>query len=370
MFVAEQRGKAIGLYAAAPLLGPAIGPIAGSFIAQYSTWRWIFWSTSITSIIVQIAGIFLLQETLAPKLLRLKAQKLRKETGNKALYTEGEKKLQEACGGKAMSKTAIAMIRIRQNIFRAFGLLFTQPIVQVISLYRAYQMGIIYLLLTTYPTLFTEVYKEPLGLSGLNYISLAAGFMIGIQALLPLTDKKYIKAREKFRAKAAAAAAKSGKEAGKIKDKPEWRLPLAIPAAAITPIGLFLYGWTAWYAQKTAAKNPHGDTPTFDRYGVLPNVGAFIFAIASMVANQILNTYIIDCFPLYAASATAATFFLRNIMGGVFPLFAPYMYDALGYGWGNSLLGFVALFLGVPAPILLLIYGEKIRAAKWGGGWS
>ena len=38
------------------------------------------------------------------------------------------------------------------------------------------------------------------------------------------------------------------------------------------------------------------------------------------------------------------------------------MYDKLGYGWGNSLLAFVAILLGVPGPLLLWKYGEILRA--------
>lgn len=37
-FYPEQRGKAIGVYSLAPLIGPAIGPIAGGFIAGNTTW--------------------------------------------------------------------------------------------------------------------------------------------------------------------------------------------------------------------------------------------------------------------------------------------------------------------------------------------
>ena len=40
-FRAEERGKAISIYSLAPLLGPAVGPIAGGFIAEKSTWRWV-----------------------------------------------------------------------------------------------------------------------------------------------------------------------------------------------------------------------------------------------------------------------------------------------------------------------------------------
>ena len=36
------------------------------------------------------------------------------------------------------------------------------------------------------------------------------------------------------------------------------------------------------------------------------------------------------------------------------------MYEALGLGWGNSLLGFIAVGL-IPVPILVLRYGEWLR---------
>jgi hypothetical protein len=38
------------------------------------------------------------------------------------------------------------------------------------------------------------------------------------------------------------------------------------------------------------------------------------------------------------------------------------MYRSLGYGWGNSLLGFVAIGMGVPAPYLFWKYGAQLRA--------
>jgi hypothetical protein len=38
------------------------------------------------------------------------------------------------------------------------------------------------------------------------------------------------------------------------------------------------------------------------------------------------------------------------------------MYDALGLDWGNSLLAFLGIGLGIPAPILLWKYGATLRA--------
>ena len=37
IWMPHQRGKAMGLFATAPFLGPVIGPIAGGFLSQYGT---------------------------------------------------------------------------------------------------------------------------------------------------------------------------------------------------------------------------------------------------------------------------------------------------------------------------------------------
>ena len=63
MWNAEKRGKAVAIYSLAPLLGPSIGPVAGGFIAEKSTWRWVFWSTTIADAFVQLGGLFWLQES-------------------------------------------------------------------------------------------------------------------------------------------------------------------------------------------------------------------------------------------------------------------------------------------------------------------
>ena len=56
----------------------------------------------------------------------------------------------------------------------------------------------------------------------------------------------------------------------------------------------------------------------------------------------------------------AANTVLRSVVAAVLPLGGPKMYQALGYGWGNSLLGFIALLL-VPIPLVFLKYGERLR---------
>lgn len=53
-------------------------------------------------------------------------------------------------------------------------------------------------------------------------------------------------------------------------------------------------------------------------------------------------------------TALAAVIFLRSLAGFGFPLFAPAMYNALGYGKGNTILAVIAIVVGCPACVLAI----------------
>jgi hypothetical protein len=73
-----------------------------------------------------------------------------------------------------------------------------------------------------------------------------------------------------------------------------------------------------------------------------------------------LQLYLVDAFTIYAASALAANTVVRSIAGAVLPLAGLQMYQVLGMGWGNSLLGFIALAM-LPLPFVIQRYGEFLR---------
>lgn len=314
---AEERGRAISIYSLAPLLGPAIGPIAGGFITQNTTWRWAFWATSIADGVIQIMGLFFLKETYPPTLLLAKAKKLRKDTGNAALHTEFEHP------ERTLANT------MKRSLIRPFKLLGTQPIVQALAIYMAYLYGLMYLVLSTFPGLWENQYHESIGIGGLNYISLGVGFFLGTQICAPVNDRIYRRLKAK------------NDNVG----RPEFRTPLMIPGSLLVPSGLFIYGWCSQY----------------HTHWIGPNIGAALFAAGVIIGFQCIQTYLVDSYTRFAASAIAAATVLRSLAGFGFPLFAPYMYNALNYGWGNSVLGFIALGLGIPAPFLLWFFGEKLR---------
>lgn len=139
-----------------------------------------------------------------------------------------------------------------------------------------------------------------------------------------------------------------------------------VPGSIFLPIGLFITGWTA-------QAHTHWIGPDIVRILSFPlhchNNTDPLQGIACVGAGVILNfqsiqTYVIDAFTLHAASALAAVTFLRSCAGFGFPLFAPTMYKALGYGKGDTILACVAIAIGCPAPWFFWKYGERIRAAS------
>ena len=73
-----------------------------------------------------------------------------------------------------------------------------------------------------------------------------------------------------------------------------------------------------------------------------------------------IGVYLVDAFTAYAASAMAANTVLRSFGGALLPLAGRRLYNTLGYGWGNSLLAFVAMTF-IPLLWLLMKYAETLR---------
>lgn len=221
---------------------------------------------------------------------------------------------------------------MKRSIPRVFILLGTQPIVQFLALYMALVYGMVYLVLSIFPNIWSDVYHESTGIGGLNYISLMIGLTLGAQSGGRIVDFgfKRLKARDK-----------TGQDPG----CPEYRVPILWASTFILAAGLFMAGWSAQY----------------HTHWIVPNIGYVIFSTGTSMTLVGLQTYTIDAYQLYAASAVGATAVARSITGFSFPLFADYMFDALGYGWGNSVLAFATLAIGYSGSLILWFYGKKLR---------
>ncbi|PYH96558.1 synaptic vesicle transporter [Aspergillus ellipticus CBS 707.79] len=319
----EERGRAMGIYTLAPIFGPAVGPIAGGFIAECTTWRWVFWASSIAAVIIQAVGLIGLRESHPGTILRKRRDRLVKQTGNAKLHTGGK---MESLSGK-----------LRGALIRPLRMLTTQPIIAVVALYMGYLFGTMYLMLATFPTMWAENYGESSGIGGLNYISIAIGSVLGIFVNFKFIDRIYVRLK-----------AKNGGVG-----QPEFRTPTMVIGAFMVTTGFFWYGWSV-----------QGHV-----HWIMPDIGIAIFSAGAMGCLQGMQTYVVDSYTTYAASAMAACALLRSLAGFAFPLFAPYMYQRLGYGWGASVLAFISIGFGLPAPFIFWKFGPKLRAmSKFASG--
>jgi len=181
----------------------------------------------------------------------------------------------------------------------------------------------------TFPDLFKRVYHFGIGIGGLAYLGVGIGFILGTILGGHFGSKLY-----------NALAARNGGQG-----KPEMRVPSIVIGALIVPIGLFWYGWSA-------------QTRT---HWVMPIIGTGIFGFGAMLTFLPIQLYLVDTFT-YSASALSASAVTRSMLAFALPLAGTQMFDALGLGMGNTLLAVLALVMGVPFPIWIWFYGERLRA--------
>jgi hypothetical protein len=120
---------------------------------------------------------FLLKETFAPTIVAKKAARLQRLTGNLQLHTKWQ--------GPDHSMKKLIM----KSLVRPLIMLGTQPALQAMALFRAYQYGLMYLVLATFNRVFEGAHDQRVGRASLNYLSLGVGFVIGLQISGFMQDK-------------------------------------------------------------------------------------------------------------------------------------------------------------------------------------
>ncbi|EXJ85101.1 hypothetical protein A1O3_05776 [Capronia epimyces CBS 606.96] len=313
----EARGTAVTLYAVCVVGGPTLGPTTGAAILvnRHLGWRWTEYIIAIINIAVVVLTYFCMPEMYPPVLLKRKAQRLRKETGNEKLYHPHER-----------LKLDVKSI-ITKQLSRPLLMLCFEPMVTCIAFYASFVYAILYLTLEVFPIVF----QEERGYGPVDGSLPFLGLFIGVLCAMAINlgnQPRYIR-------KCRAAHGKP---------VPEARLPPLAIGAVLMVAGLFWFGWTA--------------APKYS--WALPCVAAvFIGAGFNTIFQQCIN-YLVDVYGLYAASATAANTFLRSILAAGLPLAARPMFHSLGVGPAMSILGAVAAAM-LPVPFLLMKYSLPLR---------
>lgn len=318
IFEPEQRGTAMSLIMLAPLLGGAIGPAIAGAVAESMGWRQVLWMSVILATACEIVFLCFFGETYKVTILRRRAERLRKETGNPELKTIFDIDTDQENWVR----------RFVTSITRPFRVFFGSGVLMAISLCGGLTFTYYYILSTTLPDVLQGVYNLSPALTGLAFISFSIGSTISVIICNLTLDAIYIKLRD------------SNKGVG----QPEYRLPLVVIGSLTLPPVVALLGWVAqWHLPLPVLLFTVGLIGSTLLFGYLP-----------------LTAYIVDAFGLYSASAMTAVIVARCLMGTFFPLTTEPLVRKFGYGYGFSVLGGISFALA-PIPILLFRYGSRWR---------
>ncbi|KIV89362.1 hypothetical protein PV10_08938 [Exophiala mesophila] len=316
MYEPYQRAGIFGWYLLGPLLGPTLGPLLGGVIVSRLGWRWIYWVLTIVCALNTGVGYIFLRETYAPVILQRRKQQLQQEAGDGIkFHFQGE-------DSRPLSA------KLRQSLKRPF-VIFVQPIVLIMSLYQALIFGTTYSIYTNMQSIYSEApYKFNSEQIGLLYLGPGLGFLTSVRFIVPRIDTVFNVLSERNEGKSV----------------PEFRLPLANIGSVLIPVSLFWFAWTVEYKVHWTASI----------------AATFFYGVGQVVIFNTVQNYYIDSFSQYAASAIAGGSVFRSLLGGVVPLFAPMLFEKIGYGWGISCFGFLAVLIA-PSPLLFYYYGARIR---------
>jgi hypothetical protein len=280
----------------------------------------MFWSTSIFQAVMILVSFNVFKETYAPTILSRRAARLRKDTGNTRYYTEHE----QVVAGRSLVSI------LSQALTRPLRLLAFHPIIQINAVMSAFEYGVLYIVLASFADLWTKQYHMSVEMSGLHYLAIAFGEIAGSQLGAPVMDGYYrrMKARRP-----------------EGNPEPEHRIPLTLPGTIVGALGLLFYGWVSQYRV----------------HWVVVDIAIFVACFGMQTRGIAMQAYVMDAYLGHTSSAMAATQFLRSLTAFLFPLFAPTMYEKMGYGWGNSTIAFADLALALPASVALWYFGVALR---------
>lgn len=313
MFPNDTRGRAIAFFAYAPYCGPVFGPLVNGFISV-STHRMdlMFWVNMAFAGVMWIIVAFI-PETYAPVILKQKAAKLRKETGNPKIMTE-----QEAQG---ISVSELMKACCLRPLYFAV----TEPVLDLTCFYVCLIYSLLYAFFFAYPNIFGELYGYKDNLIGLMFIPILIGASVALCTTF-YCENQYLKV------------------VAKRKPTPEDRLLGAMIGAPFAAIALWILGATA---EKHVI-------------WVGPASSGLAFGFGMVLIYYSLNNYIIDCYAQFASSALATKVFLRSAGGAAFPLFTNQMYRNLGLHWASWLLAFISTAM-IIIPFAFYHYGKTLR---------
>lgn len=216
-------------------------------------WRWTAYIPAILGTAWFILLLVTLQETYHLVLLAWKADQLRRESCDWSLRAKhDELKLDLRTIGATF-------------VSRPIKMLLFDPIVLCMSVFTSFVYGLLYLFLTAYPIIFHNIHGMSQSVSGLPFIGIIIGQLLGAIGVFAI--QPWILRKAKI-------------NGGEV--MPEWSLVIAIPGATSFSGGLFWLGWSG-YKENTS--------------WIVPTVSGLLTAFGLLTMFLLSIAYLVEARP-------------------------------------------------------------------------
>ncbi|KAI0190837.1 major facilitator superfamily domain-containing protein [Astrocystis sublimbata] len=330
MFPATKSEAPLAFIVLSSVGGSIVGPIVGGFIETYSTWRVTIWTQFAFGACVELLHLFLVPETRDTVRLDKHAKALRKKNI-----------MPKACG-PTEHKTWRQYLLPREMgsiWFRSFRMLFTEPIVMVLSALSGFSDALIFMQIQSIGLVFSIWHFSTIQI-GLHILTAYYTFIsfgiayLAAYILYLLTINRNRRLRE----------AKPDCEHAQYESR-LWSLLFTAP---LLPIGLFIFAWTS--------------TPSAP--WIAPLVGCILIGIANYNIYMTTIDYMVAAYEPYSASATGGNGFARDFLAGVLTwCAAPYyksFHGTYALQSANSVLACISVLLFV-STVVVYIKGPSLR---------
>ncbi|GAA5891148.1 hypothetical protein JCM5296_004909 [Sporobolomyces johnsonii] len=365
----SERGMFMSLFGLGPMVGPAIGPVAGGLLAQAYDWQALFWFLLAFGAVTLVAIILFLPETL------------RSVVGNGSIPARGLNRslisiIQDRRRARNPDADAISIATVDKppkkgwKDVRPFAPLkmFKEKDVFLVLTFNSACYTLFYTITTSTGSTFKNTYHLNETELGLCFIANGVGCLLAsfLNGPRMTADYKAVaaqvgKEKEAKRAEAGIDAATEEKERKKdLNDLSTFPIEKArlrsLPYYFAVLIACsIVYGWVL-------DKGVHLSVPLIMQFFV----GISVTSIFNMV-----STLVVDLYPGQSASATAANNLYRCLCGAAGTAFVDPLINKMGAGWAFT---FLSLLNCCFLPIIFLEYkygmrwrlerGERIKREK------
>ncbi|KAG1840646.1 major facilitator superfamily domain-containing protein [Suillus subluteus] len=335
MFPNSSIASPMAVYTISPFIGPVAGPVISGFINQHLYWEWTY-RVQLCWIFVEFLMLLLfVPETYVPVILKKKARRLRKSTGDAKFYAPLDRR----------EGTLTSAILV--SCYKPFQLLIFDRMALLLDSWNALILGILYLAFQAFPIIFENIHGFNMQDTGLAFIGIGFGMLSAISTQ-PLWNRG-VPFSPAFSIKSILMVLISrlyARETAKHNGNPppEMRLIMGQVGAILVPVGLFWLAFTT-YPQV---------------HWIAPIIASVPFGSGIYFVFTSTFTYLVTAYRPIAASAMASNSALRSAFAAAFPLFAGAMYNRLGTVGATALLAGLSTIMA-PLPFIFYRIGARLR---------